>query len=635
MAQTIRGLQDAGVQSVAKHFIGNEQETQRTNGKINGIDVEAISSNIDDRTMHELYLWPFADSVKAGVASVMCSYNRLNETYACENSRMLNEILKGELGFRGYVMSDWFATHSGVRSIQGGLDMTMPGPSSIDGALTGAASGDLGSIKNLPSFFGGNITAAVNNGTLKEATVDNMITRIMTPYYYLKQDQDFPSVDSTEFWLTLYNYGFTQNTLGAPAARDVRASHASIIRALGAAGTVLLKNVNSTLPLKDTVKNIGVFGNDAPEPANGLYFEQTSAEDPLYGTLFTGGGSGTGRATYVVSPLTAIQSKAQEIGSRVQYITANDVLATGGSPAVYPTPEVCIVFLKTWARESVDRNDFENAWDSKLVVENVATHCPNTIVVTHSAGVNTMPWADNSNVTAILAAHYPGQETGNSLVDILWGAVNPSGHLPYTIPRNASDYDLPIFNTTGTPLETSSSAWQSNFSEGLVIDYRMFDAKDITPLYEFGYGLSYTTFSLSPTLKVTKVGDQASALPVKTLVQPGGNPNHWTTLLTVTATVKNNGTVAGATVPQLYVSLPTGAPGAAPAGTPVKVLRGFEKMNLLPGEERDVAFDLARRDISFWNVEIQEWQIPRGSIGLSVGMSSRDTRATAEVTLVS
>jgi beta-glucosidase len=133
MDSSIRGMQDAGIQSCSKHFVGNEQETQRANTvSSNGASIDAISSNIDDRTMHELYLWPFYDAVKAGTASVMCSYNRLNETYACEHSSLLNGILKGELGFEGYVMSDWFATHSGVASINGGLDMTMPG--SIDQA---------------------------------------------------------------------------------------------------------------------------------------------------------------------------------------------------------------------------------------------------------------------------------------------------------------------------------------------------------------------------------------------------------------------------------------------------------------------------------------------------------------------
>jgi beta-glucosidase len=129
--ETIRGIQENGVQATIKHLVGNEQETQRQLVVINGTTIEAVSSNIDDRTMHELYLWPFANSVRAGVASVMCSYNRLNASYACQNSHLLNGLLKTELGFQGYVMSDWLATHAGVDAINAGLDMEMPGMKSF------------------------------------------------------------------------------------------------------------------------------------------------------------------------------------------------------------------------------------------------------------------------------------------------------------------------------------------------------------------------------------------------------------------------------------------------------------------------------------------------------------------------
>jgi beta-glucosidase len=180
-------VQDAGVQACAKHYVGNEQETERSSTVTNGIAVQAISSNIDDRTLHELYLWPFANTVKVGTASIMCSYNRLNLTYSCESDESLNQILKGELGFEGYVMSDWGATHSGVKSIEAGLDMDMPGT--------------IGS--GTASYFGGNVTLAVNNGTINESRVDDMVRRIMAPYFYLGQDQGFPTVDPS----TLYACG--------------------------------------------------------------------------------------------------------------------------------------------------------------------------------------------------------------------------------------------------------------------------------------------------------------------------------------------------------------------------------------------------------------------------------------------
>lgn len=234
MDATIRGHQDAGVQATAKHYIGNEQETQRSNTVINGVNVEAISSNIDDRTLHEVYLWPFANSVKAGTASLMCSYNRLNLTYACESELALDKILKKELGFQGYVMSDWFATHSGVRSIEAGLDMTMPGPLNQAALLSLSLST---SYEDVPSYFGGNLTAAVLNGTLNESRVDDMVRRIMTPYYHLSQDQDFPSVDPTNKYLYYLGYGQSIDVSGMPPARDIRDGHASLVKDIAAAGT--------------------------------------------------------------------------------------------------------------------------------------------------------------------------------------------------------------------------------------------------------------------------------------------------------------------------------------------------------------------------------------------------------------
>lgn len=296
--ETVLGMQSAGVQACTKHYIGNEQETQRNPSVVNGTTIESISTNIDDKTMHETYLWPFANAVKAGTASIMCSYNRINGSYGCQNSKTLNGLLKDELGFQGYVMSDWMATHAGVATIEAGLDMNMPGGIAFTQAR--------------PSLWGGNVTIAVNNGSVAIERVDDMILRIMTPYYHLGQDANYPPTDETAVPLNffpksewIYNY-----TLGPMV--DVRAQHAKVIRELGAAGTVLLKNVNNTLPLKQP-KNIGVFGNDAADFSHGQYTLSLSAGlsagDYDIGTLAAGGGSGTGRFSYVIPPLDAIKTR--------------------------------------------------------------------------------------------------------------------------------------------------------------------------------------------------------------------------------------------------------------------------------------------------------------------------------------
>ncbi|KAK6396355.1 hypothetical protein LTR65_009439 [Meristemomyces frigidus] len=613
---TIEGMQSTGLQACAK-------QTQRNPSvSPDGLTIEAVSSNLDDRTMHELYLWPFQNAVKSGVASVMCSYNRINGSYACQNSKTMNGLLKGELGFQGYVMSDWGGTHSGVASVNAGLDMDMPGGVAF-----------LESGTNAHSFFGANFTAAADNGTISLDRVDDMCRRILTPYFYLGQTT-YPPIDGEEYALNYWspsdaNYNFT---IG-PSNVDVRDDHAQLIRELGAAGLVLLKNVDSALPLK-TPKNIGVFGNDAGDEVDGLYFDGDADFTNIgfqYGVLPVGGGSGTGRFSYVVSPLEAIKAKAaqQGNGALVQYVLNNTLITdTSGFSIVQPSPpDVCLVFLKTWATEGYDRPSLLVDWNGTAVVETVAASCPNTIVITNSGGLNILPFASNPNVTAIIAAHYPGQEVGNSIVDVLWGDVNPSGKLPYTIALAEADYAFaPITNSTALLETEDPNAWQSDFEERLLIDYRYFDYYNETVQYEFGFGLSYTTFSMGNS-SITRVGSGSiSALPSNETIVPGGNPSLWETLYSVSVSVTNTGSVAGAAVPQLYLGLPQPANEDI---TPVKVLRGFEKITLRPSESQTVTFDLTRRDISYWDIYVQDWVIGTSAIGVLAGFSSRDIQATS------
>ncbi|TFK45955.1 putative beta-glucosidase G [Heliocybe sulcata] len=615
MAYSIMGIQSVGIQACAKHFIGYEQETQR-NPTISsdGQTIEAVSSNIDDRTIHEIYSWPFADAVRAGVSSVMCSYNRLNQSYACQNSYTLNGMLKTEFGFQGYVLSDWGATYAGVSAIEAGLDMDMPG--------------SIGFLSPTPSYFGQNITIAVQNGSLAEERVDDMVRRVMTPYFYLNQDQGYPTVDPSSVHMNVLfpqSEWVYQFDLNGTSNRDVRDNHATLIRELGASAIVLLKNTNGALPLKNP-KYIGVFGNDAGDLTNSLYLFRTDfSGNYAYGTLPMGGGSGTGRLTYIVPPLDAIKARAKIDGSLVQYILNNTMASTDLSSLYPPAQEldVCLVFLKTWATENYDRSSLDVDWDGNTLVEAIAASCNNTVVVTHSAGVNVLPFASHPNVTAIFAAHYPGQESGNSIVDVLYGDVNPSGRLPYTIALNESDYNTPILNLTNAGLND----WQLNFTESLLVDYRYFDYANKSVLYEFGYGLSYTNFSLGDMTIEDVAGGSLSALPPAQAVVPGGNPALFETVLNVTTQVQNTGSVSGATVPQLYV----GMPSTVPPRTPPKQLRGFDKLTLSPGEAETVTFGLTRRDISYWDVEAQQWRIPEGTFTLNLGFTSRDIRHTMTV----
>lgn len=629
MEQTIIGVQETGVQACAKHFVAYEQETQRNptfyyaeeddpSIPVTLVKQEAVSSNLDDRTLHELYVWPFANAVKAGAASLMCSYNRINGSYACQNSRTLNGILKEELGFQGYVMSDWGGTHSGVASIEAGLDMDMPGNI-----------GQYGMEWDAGSFFGSNITNGVNNGTLDVARLDDMVLRVMTPYYLHGQDSGFPGVDPAggllntfspvSTWRDTFNMTGTFNV-------DVRGNHSTLIRKHGAAGTVLLKNENSALPLSKP-KNIAVFGNSAGAPVHGMYGDGSI----FYGNQYVGGGSGTSRATKISDPLSALNERAEEDGTLVQYVLNNTlIIANGPSSLLIPgQPDACLVFVKTYAEEGADRTTLDLDWQGNELVDTVASYCNNTVVVSHSSGINVMPFASHPNVTAILAAHYPGEESGHAIVDVLYGDVNPSGHLPYTIALNETDYNAPPVTAVQT---NGTDDWQVWFDEGLEIDYRYFDANNISVLYEFGFGLSYTTFDLADATAEV-LSSNISALPsADEAILPGGNPELWETLYNVTVSVSNTGAVEGAAVPQLYLTFPS---ATVPAGTPPYQLRGFDKVPLEAGETKTVSFVLMRRDISYWDVAQQQWVIPAGEITASVGFSSRDLRVAATLTPVS
>ncbi|KAF7952147.1 uncharacterized protein EAE97_001644 [Botrytis byssoidea] len=624
MEETIVGVQSQGVQASAKHFLAYEQETQRNTAGIfdanwfpNDTQQLSVSANVEDRTIHELYMWPFYNAIRAGVANVMCSYNRVNSSYACQNSKLLNGLLKTELGFQGFVVSDWMGTHAGVASANAGLDMTMPGAEWWDPMAPG-----------IPTYFGSNLTTAVSNGSVTLERLNDMALRVMTPYFFLGQDQDFPLIDPSSGAYpqlnqfnepSIYASNWT-SSMGA-ADVDVRGNHSWLVRELGAAGTVLLKNTNNALPLK-APKRIGVFGNAAGDLANGPYPHDKDYE---YGCLPIGGGSGSARFSQLVTPLEAIKARALKDGLMVQTILNNTQLATDGgfSDVIYPVPDVCLVFIKTYASESNDRTSLSFDWDGDAVVEQVAANCSNTIVISQATGLNLMPWADHPNVTAILATHLSGDQIGNSLVDVLYGAYNPSGHLPYTIAYNASDYDFAPITTSVN--STAPGAWQSDFTERLLIDYRYFDYHNISVLYEFGFGLSYTTFDLS-SLSITPISNETlSSIPAPMAANasiPGGNPDLWTPVYTITASVSNIGNYSGAAVPQLYITIPE----IEGSETPVKQLRGFEKIGLNAGENKTVTFELMRRDISFWDVELQEWRIPEGEFGVKVGFSSRDLR---------
>ncbi|MCJ1241663.1 hypothetical protein MMC14_009669 [Varicellaria rhodocarpa] len=671
IAETVKGIQSSGVIACTKHYIGNEQEHFRQAPQT-GYDItDSISSNIDDVTMHELYLWPFADAVRAGTGSIMCSYQQVNNSYACQNSHTLNYLLKNELGFQGFVMSDWAAQHSGVISALSGLDMTMPGDATFDSAT---------------SYWGANLTVSVLNGTVPQWRLDDAATRIVAAWYYVGRDNTSAPINFDSWSLDTYGYdhplAMEDYTLINEHV-DVRADHGTLIRQLGSASTVLLKNVNNALPLTGKEKFTAVFGDDAGDNSNGP--NGCSDRNCDNGTLAMGWGSGTANFPYLVTPETAIQNEVLANNGIFQSITDNFAYAQIASLASQAS--VAIVFANSDSGEGYitvdgnvgDRNNLTLWGGADELIQNVTSMCNNTILVMHTVGpVLVGNYSSNPNITAILWAGIPGQESGNSIADVLYGRVNPGARLPFTMADAREDYGVDLLYVPNQLVP------QQDYTEGVFIDYRALDRANIEPVYEFGYGLSYTTFSYS-NLQITKknvstytptIGTTSTAPTLGSISNysadylfpngftkvplyiypylnftdlkqsandpsyglpgyvpagsqdgspqpllpaggaPGGNPQLYDVLYQVRATITNTGSVAGDEVPQLYISL--GGPY-----DPKTVLRNYDRLSIQPGMTATFEADITRRDISNWDTIAQNWAISNYTKTVYIGSSSR------------
>ncbi|CRG87865.1 beta-glucosidase [Talaromyces islandicus] len=614
---TVAGIQESVI-ACAKHIIAYEQETNRMPffAGFTSLFNQSVSSNLDDRTMHELYLWPWYDAVKAGVGSVMCSYNKINNSYACQNSKVMNGYLKTELGFQGFVVSDWYGQQTGIASANSGLDMAMPSSRYWD-------------------LF--QLSTAASNGSVNATRLDDMATRILAAWYRFAQFEN-PGMS---------NY----------ASVDARDPAAESILFQGAVeGYVLVKNTNNALPLNKP-KSLSVFGYDAdgglntsasdstlygfglanaPEYTDGksfsgidmLFYMGELVSDgnhgpdvALNGTAKTGGGSGSVTPASSTSPYDALLQQA----ARDDTVLYHDFYSF--TPQVNET-DACLVFINAMSSESWDRSTLADNYSDTLIL-NVASQCDNTIVVIHNAGIRLVDrWIEHENVTAVIFAHLPGQESGNSLTEVLYGRQSPSGRLPYTVAKSEEDYGT-LLNPT-LPDSENFFYSQSNFTEGLNIDYKHFIQADITPRFAFGYGLTYSDFMYSDLNVVKNSTVDTSSLPPDAVapdhVSPeGGLASLYDIVATVEATVTNTGSVAAAEVAQLYIGIPCG-------GLP-KALRGFDKQLIQPGESTTVSFPLRRRDLSTWDTVQQQWVLPRGSYGVMVGKSVLDIQLNGTLML--
>ena len=406
-------------------------------------------------------------------------------------------------------------------------------------------------------------------------------------------------------------------------------------------GHVLLKNTKNALPLRKP-RLLSIFGYSAKLPdANdvsigttawtlgGESFEIEELQSGFageerehsaiarHGTIISGGGSGATSQSRIISPLDAIVQQAYTDDTALFWDFATD------SPTVDPATDACLVVVNAYASEGFDRPNLHDDYTDGLI-KNVADQCNSTIVVFHNAGARLVDqWIDHPNVTGLIFAHLPGQDSGKALVSILYGDSNPSGKLPYTVAKNESDYGEVLKPTQ--PDNDSPGFPQSNFSEGVFIDYRYFDAHKIEPRFEFGFGLSYTTFKYSNLTVTKEAGGKFADFPSGRVIQ-GGPTDLWDVLARVSATIANTGPVGGAEVAQLYVGIPGD-------DAPVRQLRGFEKPSINATQTATVEFELTRRDLSVWDVVAQKWRLPRGDFGVWVGASSRDLPLKGKLTI--
>ncbi|OLB73749.1 MAG: hypothetical protein AUI14_25370 [Actinobacteria bacterium 13_2_20CM_2_71_6] len=522
----IQAVQARGVIANVKHYMGNNQEVNRF----------SVNDVIDERTMREIYLPAFEAAVKTGhVGSVMCAYPKINGTFNCENPLLLNQILKTEWGFDGFVFSDFGAVHSTVPSANAGLDLETP---------TGA-------------HFGDALKTAVQNGQVSMSTIDEKLVRRYT---------------------TMIQLGLFDRT---PSVTPIPAqAHGAVARKLAAEGMVLLKNSPvggaPLLPLSSNgLTSIALIGTDRAKTG--------------------GGGSSHVKPFYTVTPSAGLRSRA---GSGVT-VSTNPGTDTSSAAAAARGADVAIVIVQDNEGEGKDRANLTLSGNQDAVVSAVAAANPRTVVVAKTGGPVLMPWL--SQVPAVLQAWYPGEEDGNAVADVLFGAFNPSGKLPITFPKKDSD------QPANTPARYPGVNGTAQYSEGIFVGYRHYDANGIAPLFPFGFGLSYTSFAYA-NLKVTK----------------GSGAN-----VTVEADVTNTGTRTGAEIVELFV----GSPSSASVPEAPQELQGFQKILLSPGQTGHVTVTLDARSFSHWDPASDRWTVSAGTYRVMVGSGSRDIRLRGSVAL--
>ncbi|WBL23127.1 glycoside hydrolase family 3 C-terminal domain-containing protein [Zunongwangia sp. HRR-M8] len=558
------GIQDNNVAACVKHFAANNQETHR----------DYVNVKIAERPLREIYLPAFEATVKEAHAySMMGAYNKFRGEYLCENDYMLNQILRDEWGFEGVVISDWAAVHTTVNSLKSGLDIEMGTPKDFD-----------------EFFLAQPLIDAAKAGEISEEEINKHVKRVLRVMYSVKSmgsdDRKKGSISTEAHFKDAYN--------------------------IAAESVVLLKNENDLLPLKASrIKTLAVIGDNAKKK-NAL------------------GGFGAGVKTKrEVTPLEGLQNRLpksvniqfaqgyEERYSKTEKAKLGDVTLSGPvtidelDPALVEeavnaakNADAAIIFAgsnRDYETEASDRASLDLPFGQKELIEKVLEANPNTIVVMIAGAPYDIDEISQKS-SALVWSWFNGSEGGNALANVLLGDVNPSGKLPWTMPKKLED--SPAHATNSFPGDETVS-----YDEGILVGYRWFDTKNIAPLYPFGYGLSYTDFNFSDVETNTKTYTQNDTISIR-------------------LNVENTGELAGKEVVQVYVSKIESAVERAD-----KELKAFKKVEVSAGKKASVNIQLPVKELAYYDVSSKDWVVEPGIYNLKLGNSSRNILEELEITI--
>ena len=607
-SQVIKGIQKEGVIATIKHFVGNDQETYR----------KASSSNMDKQTLMDIYVEPFYRAIHDGnVGAIMSGYNAINNTYCDENYFILTDVLRGILNFKGFVMSDWWGVYSNhTNTINSGLDMNMPGGYKENSNDEEHKYDNVG--RNHSHWT--HLEDYIEKNLVKEERIKEAATRIIATMYQMNQMEDYPNVDL---------YKETKND-----------ENKKLQRKAATESQVLLKN-EGILPLQTkNLSIIAIIGNDAFEQDCEKASDQScrnETNEVFNGHIPLGYGSGTTDFSYLITPAEGIKKYAQKYNISViesgkliygdeerdgKIVHANATEDIDGGINAAKKADLCVIFVASTSGEEYlvvensigDRADLDVLHNGNDLIEKVAEVNENVIVVINSPSVVNLPW--RNKVKGIIYSGFPGSESGNAIADILFGEVNPSGHLPF-VWGEYDDYPVKIDHLNNLTIydKETGKTWkdifhydgvdsaglqddepghdkeQYNYTEGLYIGQRWFNKHNIKPIFPFGFGLSYSTFEYSNLqVSINKDG------------------------LFATFNIKNNSTRTGQAVPMMFLTFPSDI-----GDYPKHIFKGFEKVEILPNEVKTVTISADDHALSYFNENKNDYvRINNGIIKVSI-----------------